>query len=576
MTTLDFAARANRYAEQVVAGEVDASKLTIMACRRQLGDLERAALVVDTFPYYWDDDEANRICRFVERFPHVKGSWAKRRELIKLEDWQCFVLAVSHGWLCDGSGTRRFTVVYIEVPRKNAKTTVSAPVALDKMSADGEQGAEIVAAATKKDQATIVFSIAQSMVRKCEAFRTEFGVTSQAHTITCLETESVFKAIDARGSTQDGANLHFSLNDEVHAWKGRELYDVLETAMGSRDEPMMWNITTAGRDTSGICYELRSYLEKVLKGVIKDEHIFGIIYTIDKGDDIYAESTWRKANPNYGVSVQIRDMKDLAHKARNNPKARAAFRMKRLNIWTNAAEAYYDTEEWAACEDPSLRIENFHGEPCRVGLDLASKRDINAKILLFELDDGRLAMFPKFWLPEHAVINGACASYPGWVEDRWIQVNDGPVVDYDAIEASIIGDRQVDGERGGPCDAVNFDLLELGFDPHQAYHLVQHVQDEHVNCVEVRPTVLNFSEPMKEFDRMIADREIVHDGNPVMAWMMSNVVAVMDRKDNVYPRKQRVENKIDGPVAAIMVLALHLKDAISGPSIYESRELRAV
>jgi len=603
---MDYASRVNEYAERVAAGDIPACKLTVAACERQLNDLDRSA--EGKLDYWFSEDEANRICGFVERFPHVKGHWARGREMIRLEDWQCFVLGASHGWL-DPQGYRRFRTVYIEVPRKNAKTTLSAPVALDKLTADGEQGAEVTIAATKKDQARIAFSIAHSMVRKSEAFRTEFSVLVRAHEIMSLETDSVMKAIDARGSTQDGANLHFSLNDELHAWKGRDLYAVLETAMGSRLQPMMWNITTAGADQSGICYEKRQYLEKVLQGVIADEQLFGVIYSIDEGDDIYAEQTWRKANPNYGVSVLPQDMRALALQAkqnpksradfrmkrlnvwinaasqyfdldawahcadtemralalqaRQNPKSRADFRMKRLNVWINAASQYFDLDAWAHCADTEMRAQDFAGEPCIVALDLASKRDCNAAIRLFRDDDG-YALFTRFWLPEEAVQQGANASYRGWVEEGWLETTPGNVVDYDAIEDAVVEGWAREHE------------ISLVYDPFQAQALINRFMALDIPCLEMRPTVLNFSEPMKEFDALIASRKIRHDGNPVMSWMMSNVVAVRDRKDNVYPRKERDENKIDGPVAAIMALAVALQNSGDGRSVYEDRGLLEV
>lgn len=551
--------RARRYAEAVTAGLVPASNLTILACRRHLADLERTGADPD-FPYRFDERAANRVCAFVELFPHIKGAWAKTRTTIRLEDWQCFVLAVPFGWLEKETGHRRFRSAYIEVPRKNAKTTLSAPVALYMLTADGEQGAEIVAAATKRDQAGIVFGIAQAMAKKSEAFRTEFGVLVRAHSILCLETDSSFKAIDSKGSTQDGANLHFSLNDELHAWKGRDLYAVLETAMGSRAQPLMWNITTAGTDQAGVCYEQRAYVEKILKGVVHDERTFGIVYTIDEGDDIYAEATWRKANPNYGVSVLPHDMKALAWKARNNPKSRADFRMKRLNVWINAASAFFDLDAWDRCADESLRSRDFGDAECVLSLDLASKRDVNAKIKLFRDPPGqagKIALVCDFWLPRAAVQDGANASYRGWEEQGWLNVTEGDVVDYERIKDDVLD------------DAKRHVVANVAYDPHQATHMVRLLMDAGVPCLEVRPTVLNFSEPMKELDALIAKGAIVHDGNPVMRWMMGNVTAVRDRKDNVYPRKERDENKIDGAVAAIAGLAVLLQGG-GGRSFWEA------
>jgi phage terminase large subunit-like protein len=543
----DYVDRATDYCKGVAAGLIPACKLTIGACRRQLDDLERSAAGDADFPYVFDRASGNRICAWIEMFPHVKGAWARSRNaidrLIRIEDWQCFIGTTAFGWLHRDTGHRRFRAVYIEVPRKNAKTTLSAPIALYMLTADGEPGAEIVAAATKKDQASIVFGIAQSMVRKTADFRTEFGVQARAHSILCLETDATFKAIDSRGSTQDGANLHFSLNDELHAWKGRDLYAVLETAMGSREQPMMWNITTAGSDSSGICYEQRGYLVKVLTRVQDDETLFGVIYSIDEGDDIYAEATWRKANPNYGVSVLPADMTAQAHKAKQNPKSRADFRMKRLNQWISAASAYFDLDEWDRGARPELRDTDFADAECIVGLDLASKRDINAAIRWFERD-GTVTLFCDFWLPQAAIDSGVNAAYKGWVEEGWLRVTPGNVVDYDAIRDRIADDY-----------ARLHVLKEVAFDPHQAQHMINNMMADGIPCVEMRPLVLTFSPAMKQLDALIADGRLTHDGNPVMRWMMGNVVAVTDHKDNVYPRKEQPEAKIDGPVAAIMASA---------------------
>ena len=560
----DYVDRATAYCGGVVAGDIPACAWTRAACARQLEDLERAAAEDPDFPYRFDRSAGNRICEWVEQFPHVKGRWARPRDpadrLIRLEDWQCFVLATAFGWLHLGTGLRRFQTVYIEVPRKNAKTTLSAPVALYMLTADGEPGAEVISAATKKEQANISFSIAQMMVRKREAFRTEFAVITRAHSILCLENESTFKPIDSRGATQDGANLHFSLNDEVHAWKGRELYGVLDTAMGSRDQPMMWNITTAGSDASGICYETRSYLVNILQRNHADESFFGVIYSIDEGDDIYAEATHRKANPNYGVSVLAGDMERLSRKARLNAKSRNEFRMKRLNIWVSAAQAYFDLDEWDACADPTLREMDFADRPCTLGLDLASKRDLNAAVRLFENDDGTVTLLVDFWLPRARIEEVENPSYPGWAEDGHLRLTEGTVVDYTAIKDRI-------------CDLAELHQIEeLGFDPYQATHMVRLLMDESIECVEIRPTVLNFSEPMKELDKLVGEGRLRHDGNPVMRWMMGNVVAVRDHKDNVYPRKEKDENKIDGPVAAIMAVARANLIERPGPSIYDTGE----
>lgn len=552
-----YAERATRYAQAVATGELPACELTRLACQRHLNDLERAADPKSGFPYVFDDDSANRVCGFVEMFPHIKGHWARRRSRLQLEDWQCFILASAFGWLDRETGWRRFRQVYIEVPRKNAKTTLSAPVALYMLGPDGEQGAECVVAATKKDQAKIAFDIAKNMAEKSDGYRTEFGVVVRQHRMMCMETNAVFIPIDSRGGTQDGANLHFSLNDELHAWKGRDLYAVLETAMGSRTQPLMWNITTAGSDTSGICYERRTYLVRVLRKAITDEQVFGIIYSIDEGDDIYSESTWRKANPNYGVSVLAADMKALALQAKNNSKSRADFQTKRLNCWLTSASAFFDMEAWDANEDPTLSPDDFRDEECVAALDLASKRDFNSGVRLFERD-GNYYVFATHWLPREAVNQSTNASMKGWEADGWLRVTEGNVVDYDFIRETITDDW-----------ALMHVLTQVGFDPFQAQHMIRQLQDDGFECVEVRPTVLNFSEPMKELDALMAAGRIKHNGDPVLRWMLSNVVAQKDHKDNVYPRKEREENKIDGAIALISALALKMEGRSADLSIFE-------
>jgi phage terminase large subunit-like protein len=413
------------------------------------------------------------------------------------------------------------------------------------LAADGEGGAEVYSAATTRDQARIVFRDAQHMARKVPDLTTQLGVSVAAHNIHVLKTASKFEALSAESSGLDGLNIHCAIVDELHAHKSRAVYDVIETGTGKRPQSLLWVITTAGSDRSGICYEVRTYLARVLDGLVEDDSQFGIIYGLDEKDDWQAEASWVKANPNWGVSVMPDVVGQLAKKAMQLPSAQNNFLTKHLNTWVNADSAWLPAEAWAACADPTLDIEDFAGDECVIGLDLATKTDISAKVYLFRRMQGGVAryyLFGRYYLPEAALSDGRNASYAGWEIEGRLAATPGDVTDFGQIEAEILE------------DASRFKVREVAFDPWQASDLAQRLMANGASVVEYRATVQNFSAPMKELAALVLQKRLHHDGCPALAWMVSNVVCHLDAKDNIYPRKERPENKIDGVVAAIMAL----------------------
>jgi phage terminase large subunit-like protein len=542
-------ALAIQYAEDVIAGEFACGKYEILACKRFMLDLEK-----ENAPWHFDTEAAERPCRYIERLPHVKGEWAKRRELLTLEPWQCFNVCNVFGWLysedvVDENGdtvtyanTRRFSTAYTDVGRKNAKTTLAAGIGLYMLDEDGEAGAEVYSAATTRNQAKIVFSIANTMAKRTA----ELPLEVRAHNIHKAETASLFEALHAQGNTLDGYNIHCSLNDELHAWKNRDVYNVIETATGARQQPLIYNITTAGHDTSGICYELRTYLTRILEGQIEDESFFGVIYSLDKDDDWTDRDVWRKANPNWNVSVYPMDIENLCRKATEVVSQVNAFLTKRMNVWVNAAEAWMDMRKWEACRDSTMKLEDFEGEDTFAGLDLASKIDVNSMAQLFERTiDGKqhVFCFMRHWLPETAVLEDPNAQYDGWVRAGQMRTTQGNVIDVDAIEAATL--EEVNGI---------FNLRELAVDPmHNSTQYGVHMAQQGILVVDVRPTVLNFSEPMKWLEAYVKDGTF-HHNCPVLTWMVSNVEVKRDQKDNIYPRKGAANRKIDGVVALLMAL----------------------
>jgi phage terminase large subunit-like protein len=528
------------------------------ACQRHLNDLAREK-TDKAWPYHFDKEKAERVCTFACRFSHIKGDLAG--QLLKLDPWQSFILTCVFGYVWKHNGKRRFRRVYIEVPRGNGKTTISATPALFMLAADGEGGAEVYAAARTRDQAKIAFSIAQHMARKCPDYLRMMGVDVIAHRIIQPSSASYFEALSADADSLDGKNVHFGLIDELHAHRSRDVYDTIISGAGKRDQSLVWAITTAGSDKTGIAYEQRAIVLNILKGTIENENYFGVVYTIDEGDDWTSEATWRKANPNYGISVKESFIASEARVAMQSPATQGNFLTKHLNVWIQTDQALYDTMAWDKCEDKTLDIENYLGRECRIAVDLATKIDIAAVNLLFDEPDGSVTTFPRFYVPEAAIEQSKNASYHGWQIEGHLIVTPGDVIDQNQIESDI------------RADLARFNVVEIGFDQWQAQQMMTSLLNDGANVIEFRQIVSNFSEPTKELDAIMRKQTIRHDGNPVLKWMIGNVVGHYDAKENVYPRKERPENKIDGAVALIMSLGLKLKNDMLGGTYLSNEDM---
>jgi phage terminase large subunit-like protein len=544
------------YCRDVGAGKIPACKWVRLACERQLKDLERAK--ADDFSYRFDEEFAGRAARFLERLPHIKGP--KAGELIALEPWQCFLQTTVYGWVRKdvAPGARplpRFRRVYEEIPRSNGKSIHLSGNALYAF-AQGEQGAEIVSGATTREQAGYVYKGAEAMLYKRPVLASKLGLGNSSVAIYQRSTNSVFKALsrDAK-KTGDGANIFFAAVDELHAHPTRELWDVLDTGTGKRPTSLIWVITTAGFNTAGICFEKRSYSTKVLEGSVVDESWFAIIYTIDEGDDWADPAAWVKANPNWGISVDVEDFAQKAKRAMQVPSEQTNFLTKHLNVWCNSGRQWIDPKAWDRCADPDLVPEPFENDPCFVGVDLAVKKDVTAKAKLFyrdreETDEAgaqqtrrHYFLFLDFYLPESAVDGSKNSQYSGWAREGRIKVTPGNVVDF-----SLLRDEFLD-------DARRYRPREFVWDPWNATQLMSELLEEGLPVVELAPNMKNISPAMKEFEALVLEGRIHHDGNPVMRWMVSNVLAKEDPRGNCFPLKEIPENKIDGVMAALSALA---------------------
>lgn len=547
----DYAAIATDYAQRVAAGQLLACKWVRLACQRHLRDIERAAA---GWTYVWNPElvdakgkayrPADRICAFAERMHHIKGDWAGRGERIRLEPWQVFVLASIFGWINATTLKRRFRQADLFVPRKNAKSTIAAVIGNYMHAADGEFGAEVYSGATSQKQALEVFRPAQLMAKANNEYRAYYGVLVNASNLAVLDTNSKFEAVI--GKPGDGASPSCAIVDEYHEHNTSELYDTMRTGMGARSQPLLLVITTAGNNIGGPCYTHQVELQKVLEGVLEAEQRFGIIYGIDAEDDWTKPEALIKANPNFGVSIAADTLLADQLEAVQDPRKQAIFKTKHLDVWVNAASPWINLESLQRASDPTLREEDFRGEQCWPGLDLASKTDIasKAKLLRRQLDDGwHYYLFSRNWLPQAAVQKPENGHYQAWVAEGHLVQTPGNMINLKQIQEDVEGDSDLHVVAEIPMDAWG------------SREIAPSLQEGGYVVVDVPMTTRNLSEPMKLISALIDAGRFHHDGNKATMWMFSNVEVFEDRNGNIFPRKSSAEKKIDAAVATILAMS---------------------
>lgn len=535
--------QAEDYARAVVDGKILACRWIKLLCQKHLDDLERQS--EDGYPYKFEPAKAEKVAKFLQLLPHTKGKWAGRRELIKLEPWQLFSVCVPFGWLRKKDGTRRYRTLLVFVPRKNGKSIIGGGLGVYMFTADGEFGAEVYSGATTEKQAWEVFRPAKQMIERTPELREHFGVEVNASNMVRLEDGSRFEPVI--GKPGDGSSPSCAIVDEYHEHQDSTLFDTMETGMGAREQPVMLVITTAGSSIGGPCHQLVRDSERMLEGVIDRPDLWPALFTIDQGDDWTSEEALRKANPNFGISISEDFLLARQRDAMQSATKQATFRTKHLNEWVGAKNAWLNMLRWKEAP-PRKSLAELEGRPCFIGLDLASKIDVAGTLLLFPPhgDDPHWHVHGRYYLPEARVIeelDSNTARYREFDALGLLTLTDGEVIEFEVIKEDL---REFAGR---------FDLKAVGYDPWQATQLAQEMELEGLPMVEIRQTVQNLSEPMKELESLILQRKLAHGDCPVLTWMASNVVAKMDVKDNIYPNKERPENKIDGIVALIIALA---------------------
>lgn len=521
------------YAEQVRSGEILVCEYVRLAVERYYADLDRA---LDK-GWYFDKKAAMRAIHFIEKLKHTKGEWAGQR--FRLEPWQQFVLWNIFGWQ-NADGTRRFRYAYIEIARKNGKTALSAGIGLYMLFADGESRPEVYSAATVKDQAKICFSDAVEIVKATDL---KNYLTPYRNSIVYELKGGTMKPLSSDYGTHDGLNPSCGIIDEFHAHKDTGMFDVIKSAFGARRQPLMFIITTAGFDKSGVCYAYRENVIKVLRGVNEDDSLFGIIYTLDDKSEWDDPKMWIKANPNLGVSLSADYLADQVKDAKNRPEAVRNVMTKNVNLWVDAERTWILDDAWQKCIGTTVPAD-LKGCACWGGLDLSNVSDITAYVLLFHEND-RFQFLPHFWIPEEKMlekIRKENINYDKWVAEGYVTVTPGNVIDYDFVKADIL--RIVAG----------YDLKTSAYDRWNSSQTIIDLQNEGMECNPFGQGYGSMSAPTKEFEKLVLTEKIEHFGNPVLRWMLASTLLKTDPAGNIKPDKEKSTQKIDGIVAAIMAL----------------------
>ncbi|MCP3927260.1 MAG: terminase large subunit [Desulfobacterales bacterium] len=583
-----------KYMMDVLEGRTIAGQLLKWACERQFNDLHHA----HERGFYFSSDMADIMLDTIREYKHYKGALAGT--YFEPTPPQIFLNWVLFGWLQVETGKRRFQELYYEVARKNGKTFQGASTGCYMFEADGEAGAECYTIATKLKQARIAHEDAKAIVSKTPFLRQK--VKTLRDNMSISATNSKFEPLGKESKTEDGLNPHFALVDEYHAHKDAGMYDVIDSALAGREQPLVYIITTAGVNLQGPCFKHREYMEKILNPDIdvENDSVLPLIYTLDKDDDPFDESVWEKANPNMPyIPTILPRLRTKALAAKGNPATLVNFKTKHLNIWCASSSPWLDMEKWYL-SDGTFGRRDLINRTCYTGLDLATTDDLAALVHVFPPEQESIAsqrkkyrdeviaeikkvhkdltdqafifvleekeedieldlnkrdyiipdpyqIIPHFFVPkenieirskEHGV------NYNLWKKDKScnFHATPGEITDYNWIEHQIDKDNTL------------YNIAELAFDPYNSTGIINNLMDKDYECVRISQTWENFSWVTKEFEQLVNLQLLAHNNNPVLSWNASNVVVHIGPGGAYKPDKRKSKEKIDGIIALLMGL----------------------
>lgn len=519
---------------------------------------------------FFSFERVDRVMSAFRVLRHTKGEYAGQP--LEPAPWQvAYIIAPVFGWVrknSRGNWARIIRNVYVDVPRKNGKSTLCGGLAIYLTAADGEAGAEVVTAATSRDQAGMVFKPIKLLAQKSPGLKGR--VRAVGNTVLHPKTDSVLTAISASGDSQHGSNLHGAIVDELHLHKTPDLVEAIETGTGARHQPLIVKITTADDGKPQSIYSRnRHYVEQLAKGIFKDGTHYGVVFAVPREADPFSEKTWKAANPNYPVSPTREFMQAAANKAKNSPVDLAAFKRLHLGIRTKQTTEFIGLVDWRKNEKYRVDEDQLLGRQCYGGLDLGSVSDLTALCWLFPNGGGGYDALWRFWTPEENLValdERTANSASQWVKDGWLHTTPGDVTDYDYIKKTILDDRD------------KFEVTSIGFDRWNATQLGNDLMAADVPMVKVGQGFMTLSPALKEAQRLVLKGRrddsvhLNHGGNPIMAWMIDNLSVATDPAGNVKPDKATSAEKIDG----VSALCTALAEALAGnqtESAYNDHDL---
>lgn len=500
---------------------------------------------------YVDERMGQHVCDyFAKRLKHIKPTEWSGKPFV-LEQWQRDgIIMPLFSWLTS-DGRRRFNEAGIWVPKKNGKSPLGAGLLLygADPKGDGEEGAECYSMATEREQAAISYRYAHGMVEVSEYLQSVFTPVPSKKRLV-VNTTSWVQALSADSASHHGICPHFFLIDEIHAFneEGRDRISANRFGGRVRRNPLTVVISTAGAEDASIGREEYERHRRVLDGFSEDTSLFSYIREAHKTDDWTAPETWKKANPMLGISFTEDDMRKECEKAKSSPSARNDFLRFCLNVWVGASSPWLSVERWNELEADMPSIAELKSAVCFGGLDLSERSDLTAWVKIFKCESGKHYIVPHFWLPEDGIDElerNDSAPYRNWAEHGYMTICPGASINY-----RMVMDRITD-------DAKTFRIKQIGYDRYQASMIRDELTEKHqVTPVEIPQTFQGMSEPSKEFESLIKTGMIEHDGNPILARMVSQVTTICDTNGNIRPTKRgnKKRMKIDGVVASIMAL----------------------